>query len=304
MNRYLAMGLTVVAGAALVEVALIPGVVIGGAAVLAPRYLPKLRRSLAPLLNPGKPAKPQARTARAPQAQSAQAQSALKLPVAIPGRLGITQAVAKTITFRIIVTALDFTSNLVVLGEVATAAGLSGFAMVAGPLFYLAHETVWNYYGPSEADGEHPVMNVRLPQVIVDMTGRKEITLAARSPRRSRSERSPQSWISPRSTFSWAISPPRPASRPLASWLVHSSTGVTRRPGIIIRPPTNLLLLCYLSPVCVYRRRHKVRRAGRKHRFRKRIIGESLQDFPVVSSGGGKIALFEAARCYPGHVIH
>jgi uncharacterized membrane protein len=173
MNRYLAVGLTVVAGAALVEAALIPGVVIGGAAVLAPRYLPKLRRGLAPLLNPGKPAKPQARATRPTQAQSA-----FKLPVAIPGRLGITQAVAKTITFRIIVTALDFTSNLVVLGEVTTAAGLSGFAMVAGPLFYLAHETVWNYYGPSEADGERPAMSVRLPQAIVDMTGRKEITLS------------------------------------------------------------------------------------------------------------------------------
>jgi len=173
MNRYLAVGLTVVAGAALVEAALIPGVVLGAAAVLAPRYLPKLRRGLAPLLNPGKPTKPQTRAARPTQAQST-----FKLPVAIPGRLGITKAVAKTITFRIIVTTLDFTSNLVVLGEVATAAGLSGFAMVAGPLFYLAHETVWNYYGPSEADGEHPVMNVRLPQVIVDMTGRKEITLS------------------------------------------------------------------------------------------------------------------------------
>lgn len=178
MNRYLAVGLTVVAGAALVEAALIPGVVIGGAAVLAPRYLPKLRRGLAPLLNPGKPAKPQSRAARPTQAKSAQAQSAFKLPVAIPGRLGITQAVAKTITFRIIVTALDFTSNLVVLGEVTTAAGLSGFAMVAGPLFYLAHETVWNYYGPSEADGERPAMTVRLPQAIEDMTGRKEITLS------------------------------------------------------------------------------------------------------------------------------
>ena len=173
MNRYLAVGLTAVAGAALIEAALIPGVVIGGAAVLAPRYLLKLRRGLAPLLNPGKPAKPRTRAARPTQAQSA-----FKLPVAIPGRLGITQAVAKTITFRIIVTALDFTSNLVVLGEVTTAAGLSGFAMVAGPLFYLAHETVWNYYGPSEADGERPAMKVALPQAIADMTGRKEITLS------------------------------------------------------------------------------------------------------------------------------
>jgi uncharacterized membrane protein len=178
MNRYLAVGLTVVAGAALVEVALLPGVVLGGAAVLAPRYLPKLRRGLAPLLNPGKPAKPQARAARPARAQSAQAQSAFRLPVAIPGRLGISQAVAKTITFRIIVTALDFTSNLVVLGEATTAAGLSAFAMVAGPVFYLVHETAWNYYGPSDLDGDRPVMRVPLPQALEGMTGRKEITIS------------------------------------------------------------------------------------------------------------------------------
>ena len=40
MNRFLTVGLVVVAGAALFEAALIPGVVIGGAAVLAPRVLP------------------------------------------------------------------------------------------------------------------------------------------------------------------------------------------------------------------------------------------------------------------------
>jgi uncharacterized membrane protein len=178
MNRYLSVGLTVVAGAALLEAALIPGVVLGGAAVLAPRYLPKLRRGLAPLLNPGKPAKPQARTARASQAQSAQAQSAFKLPVVVPGKLGMTQAVAKTITFRIIVTVLDFTSNFVVLGEAATAAGLSGFALVAGPVFYLVHETAWNYYGPSEAAGDRPVARLPLPQALEDMTGRKDIPIS------------------------------------------------------------------------------------------------------------------------------
>ncbi|MBV8747754.1 MAG: DUF2061 domain-containing protein [Xanthobacteraceae bacterium] len=173
MNRYLAVGLTVVAGAALVEAALIPGVIIGGAAVLAPRYLPKLRRGLAPLLNPGKPAKPKARAAGATQAQSA-----FKLPVALPGQLGITQAVAKTITFRLIVTVLDFTSNFVVLGEAATAAGLSGFALVAGPVFYLIHETAWNYYGPSDSAGDRPALSVPLPQALEDMTGRKEITIS------------------------------------------------------------------------------------------------------------------------------
>jgi uncharacterized membrane protein len=173
MNRYLAVGLTVVAGAALLEAALIPGAVLGGAAVLAPRYLPKLRRGIAPLFNPGKPATPRARAA-----QPTPAPPAFKPPVAIPARLGITQAVAKTITFRIIVTALDFTSNLVVLGEASTAAGLSAFAMVAGPVFYLVHETAWNYYGPSDADGDRWVMRVSLPQALEGMTGRKEITIS------------------------------------------------------------------------------------------------------------------------------
>ena len=48
MKNYLTLGLAAVAGVALIEAALIPGLVIGGAAVLAPAYLPKLRRSLKP----------------------------------------------------------------------------------------------------------------------------------------------------------------------------------------------------------------------------------------------------------------
>jgi uncharacterized membrane protein len=65
-------------------------------------------------------------------------------------RLGIGQAVAKTITFRVIVTTLDFTSNYIVIGELTTAAGLSTFSFIVGPLFYLGHEAVWNYLGPDE----------------------------------------------------------------------------------------------------------------------------------------------------------
>ena len=55
--------------------------------------------------------------------------------------MAIKQAIAKTVTFRIVVTTLDFTSNYVVIGEATTAAGLSTFAFVVGPLFHLAHET-------------------------------------------------------------------------------------------------------------------------------------------------------------------
>ena len=44
MKLYLTVGLSMLAGAALLEAALIPGLVIGGAAVLLPKYLPKLRQ--------------------------------------------------------------------------------------------------------------------------------------------------------------------------------------------------------------------------------------------------------------------
>lgn len=141
MKQYVTVGLAVLAGAAVFEAALIPGLVIGGAAVLAPGYLPSLGRRLRPLFNSA--VRPRSGPKAAQKAAQAEQPSAL-------ARLGIGQAVAKTITFRIIVTTLDFTTNYVVIGELATAAGLSTFNLIVGPLFYLAHETAWNYFGPAE----------------------------------------------------------------------------------------------------------------------------------------------------------
>jgi uncharacterized membrane protein len=130
----------IAAGIALLDLALIPGMVVGGAAVLAPSLLPKLRRRLQPILRSARPQRTKPRGAVADRPQG----SAL---IAAPGHFTIKQAIAKTITFRVIVTSLDFTVNYVVLGEFATAAGLSAFAFVVGPLFYLAHETAWNHFG-------------------------------------------------------------------------------------------------------------------------------------------------------------
>jgi uncharacterized membrane protein len=151
MKRYVTVGLTVLAGVALFEVALIPGVVIGGAAVLAPKYLPKLRRRLQPLLN--------STVHRPPEAAAPLPADRLdaKAPQAVLPKFAIGQAIAKTITFRIIVTTLDFTTNYLVIGELGTAAGLSTFNLIAGPLFYLGHEAAWNYLGPSEAAVDLPV---------------------------------------------------------------------------------------------------------------------------------------------------
>jgi uncharacterized membrane protein len=145
MKQYVTVGLAVLGAAALVEAALIPGVLIGGAAILAPKVLPNLRRRVAPLMNGA------ARTrTRRPAAQPNGKAPAATMAILAP--LGIKQAIAKTITFRIIVTALDFTSNYIVIGEFNAAAGLSTFALVVGPLFYLAHETAWNYFRPDDGD--------------------------------------------------------------------------------------------------------------------------------------------------------
>jgi hypothetical protein len=109
MKPYVTMGLTVLAGAALFEVALVPGILIGGAAVLAPKYLLRNRRQRR---QPSRRAMGQAAGAA-----SRVAQLPVRRATAILPRLQLGQAVAKTITFRIIVTTLDFTTNYVVIGD-------------------------------------------------------------------------------------------------------------------------------------------------------------------------------------------
>jgi uncharacterized membrane protein len=66
-------------------------------------------------------------------------------------------AVVKTFTYRAIVTTVDFGANYVVLGELATAAGLSSLSLVAGPIAYFAHEAAWHYYGPASARHTNPL---------------------------------------------------------------------------------------------------------------------------------------------------
>jgi uncharacterized membrane protein len=133
------VGLTVLAGAALFETALVPGILIGGAAVLAPR----LKRLLLPPASQS--------TKRRPASGPRPAGGRLvKAANTLPPRFVLGQAVAKTITYRIIVTTLDFSTNYLVIGELATAAGLSTINLVAGPLFYLGHEAAWNYLGARE----------------------------------------------------------------------------------------------------------------------------------------------------------
>jgi uncharacterized membrane protein len=151
MMRYVTVGLSVLAGVALFEVALIPAVAIGGVALLAPTYL--RRRRVAPIAD-GMVRPPVEPPAPAPQRQEVQS----RLPIV--QRLAVGSALAKTITFRVVVTTLDFTTNYVVTGSLVTAAGLSTAALVVGPALYFAHETAWNYFVP-------PGTGVGFPQGLV-----------------------------------------------------------------------------------------------------------------------------------------
>jgi uncharacterized membrane protein len=183
MKPYLTVGLTVLAGAAILEVALVPGVLIGGAAVLAPKLLPGLRRR-----GPAAATTPREPKSRQDARQQSQGKDGAarddifrdilpasfiaanllpaklnpanlvpgaialaRLPLKVLPKIEFGQALAKTITFRIIVTTLDFTTNYIVIGELATAAGLSSFNLIAGPLFYFGHEAIWNYLGVRRA---------------------------------------------------------------------------------------------------------------------------------------------------------
>jgi uncharacterized membrane protein len=138
MKREITIGLAVVAGAAVLEVALVPGIILGGAAFLVPRYLRRQRGTTA------------RRDVKAPQINTSSREVAAKQPSQLLAKLPLRRTIAKTITFRLVVTTLDFTTNYIVIGEIATAAGLSTFNLFAGPLFYFAHEAAWNYLRPSE----------------------------------------------------------------------------------------------------------------------------------------------------------
>lgn len=154
MKREITIGLAVVAGAAVLEMALVPGLILGGVAWLAPRLLSG-RRGEASRQQILPPVESHRKSARGVSAE----------PSRLLAKSQFGRAIAKTITFRVIVTTLDFTTNYIVIGEIATAAGLSTFNLIAGPLFYFTHEAVWNYLGPVEGSGG---LRLQLPGSNVD----------------------------------------------------------------------------------------------------------------------------------------
>jgi uncharacterized membrane protein len=88
-------------------------------------------------------------------ARSAPAAESMHAPASgEPASFDTWRAIVKTITYRVMVTTVDFGANYLVIGEFATAAGLSSLSLVAGPIAYFTHEAAWHYYGPASA--RHP----------------------------------------------------------------------------------------------------------------------------------------------------
>lgn len=125
----------VVAGVALTEVALVPGVLIGGIAILGPKYLNRQRKILSQLSSEFK----KNNLNNYNYSNKADETSSKTKYV-----LGVKKTFAKTATFRILSSSLDLTWNYVLLGDIATAAGLSGFGFIASTTFYFIHEASWN----------------------------------------------------------------------------------------------------------------------------------------------------------------
>jgi uncharacterized membrane protein len=141
----------VAAGVAIVEAALIPGLLIGGAAALAPRMLPRdtlnglgdKRRRMPPSPAP-EPSAPARWLEQVPASSE-------------PAPFDTWRALVKTFSYRVMVTTVDFGANYFVIGELAPAAGLSALSLVAGPIAYFAHEAAWHYYGPVSARHPNPL---------------------------------------------------------------------------------------------------------------------------------------------------
>jgi uncharacterized membrane protein len=192
MQRDVTVGLSVLAGVALFEAALIPGIAIGAAAVLAPKYVPKYLPKLRQSLWPSRPAAPPRQNL---MKSSPPDRHLIKAPPAVPSDhddirqtqvnvipknsgLSVKRAIAKTVTFRIIVTSLDFSANYVVIGEIATAAGLSAFALFVGPFFYFVHEVAWNKYEPHEAARPLTIPLPNWPGAKTPASGQQGLTIS------------------------------------------------------------------------------------------------------------------------------
>ncbi len=104
----------------------------------APAAWEAVERGLHNQLDPARPLPPLTAPGPAP---------AWAVPPPDQGELTLSRPVWKTISFRVVSTAIDFTTNLVAIGEIATAAALSSVPILIGPWIYLGHELAWEHFG-------------------------------------------------------------------------------------------------------------------------------------------------------------
>jgi uncharacterized membrane protein len=86
------------------------------------------------------------------------------LPPPDQGRVTLSRSVWKTISYRVIGTSIDFTTNLIAIGDLATAAALSSLPILIGPWIYLGHELAWEHFGaPAERHEALPGLGAETP---------------------------------------------------------------------------------------------------------------------------------------------
>jgi uncharacterized membrane protein len=140
--------------------AIVPGLLAGAAVVLAPRYLPGASRKAATLLTGT--GRRRVRARRAAAETMAGTQGAATRPALAP-RLKVTQAAAKTTTFQIVTTGVSFSLSYLFIGNLVTAAALSGIWLIGGPVMYFVHESTWNWFSAADQDGPRRTVSVPAP---------------------------------------------------------------------------------------------------------------------------------------------
>ena len=73
-------------------------------------------------------------------------------------RFTISRALAKTITFRVIASTMDFATNYFVVRDVGSALILSASGFILGPFVYFGHEKAWEYFSTPQEGADLPAL--------------------------------------------------------------------------------------------------------------------------------------------------
>ena len=73
-------------------------------------------------------------------------------------RFTISRALAKTITFRVIASTMDFATNYFVVRHVGSALILSASGFILGPFVYFGHEKAWEYFSTPRRGADLPAL--------------------------------------------------------------------------------------------------------------------------------------------------